>query len=95
MSSLSGLTGIEIWALWALVAVGLLIFEILMIGGFFLSFSASGFGIAAWAYFNSSTASGSDLWQWVAFSFLGLVLYYPIRILMRKFSADREDINNY
>jgi membrane protein implicated in regulation of membrane protease activity len=95
VSYLSALTGIEIWALWAVIAVGLLIFEALTAIGFFISFSASGFGVAVWAYFNPSTASGSELWQWLGFSAFGLVLYFPIRMAMKKFVDGRSDISDY
>ena len=95
MSYLSALTGIEIWALWTVIAVGLLIFEALTAIGFFVSFSAAGFGVAAWSYFNPATASGSDLWQWLAFSSLGLLLYFPIRLAMKKYADGRSDISDY
>ena len=95
MSYLSAFTGIEIWALWTVIAVGLLIFEALTTIGFFVSFSASGFVLAVWAYLNPATASGSELWQWLVFSAFGLVLYFPIRMAMKKFADGRSDISDY
>lgn len=95
MTYLSALTGIQIWALWTVIAVGLLIFEALTTIGFFVSFSVAGFCVATWAYFNPSTASGSELWQWLAFSALGLLLYFPIRIAMKRFADGRSDISDY
>lgn len=95
MNYLNTVTGIEIWALWAVLAIGLLIVEILTVIGFFVSFAAAAFGVAAWAYLNPSTAAGSELWQWLGFSILGLALYFPIRAVMRKFADNRADINEY
>lgn len=92
MSYLSALTGIEIWALWTVIAVGLLIFEALAAIGFFVSFAAAGFGIAIWAYFNPAS---SELWQWLSFSALGLILYFPIRIVIKKFAEGKSDISEY
>ena len=95
MTYLSALSGIEIWALWTVIAVGLLIFEALTTIGFFVSFSAAGFAVATWAYVNPSAASGSELWQWLVFSSLGLVLYFPIRFAMKKYTDGRSDISDY
>ena len=95
MIYLSALSGIDIWALWTVIAVGLLIFEALTAIGFFVSFSAAGFAVAAWAYLNPSAASGSELWQWLGFSSLGLVLYFPIRLAMKKYADGRSDISDY
>ena len=95
MSYLSALTGIEIWALWAVISVGLLIFEALTAIGFFVSFSAAGFCLALWAFFNASNASSSELWQWFVFSALGLAFYFPIRLAIKKYADGRSDISDY
>ena len=95
MNYLNGITGIEIWALWLALAIGLLIIEVLVTVGFFVSFSASAAIIAIEVYVLGPNDSYHDLWHWLGFTVLGVVLYFPIRMLLKKFSDKTKDISDY
>ena len=76
---------------WAALGVLLLITEALFVGGFFLSFATSAFLTSFLIRFYPLKFTISLL----VFSFLGLVLVYPWKIILRKLHKDQSNVNDY
>ena len=95
MSILSAVMGIEIGALWAIIAVLFLIIEVLFISGFFLPFSASAGMVALKIYIFESSDKSSDLWDIFLFAVIGVGLILPFRMVMRRFFDKTKDINDF
>ena len=95
MIYLNEITGIEIWSLWLILAVFLLIVEIFMAVGFYVSFSSAAMIISLKIYILGLGNSYSDLWHWLGFAVLGIVLFFPIQVLFKKFAKNNKDISDY
>lgn len=78
---------------WALVGVALLILEVLLIGGFYLSFSAAAFILAL--LIALGLAPESLLWKGLIFTVSGVALVPVFRLLLRKHLDKTPDINRY
>lgn len=79
--------------IWAGIGVALLIVEILVPQGFFLSFAAAGFAMVLPAA--AGILPEIWLWQVVLFSAMGVALIVPLRKLLRRYSDRTPDINQY
>jgi membrane protein implicated in regulation of membrane protease activity len=99
MSDLSAINHLELMLFdtpgffWVVVAFVLLGVEMLLTGGFFLSFALSAFVVALSTVV--VTAEQGFLWRLVAFAVIGVVLIYPLRNALRKHAAKVKDINEY
>jgi len=82
--------------LWLGVGVVMLIAEVLISHGFFLSLAISGFAMAA-LFGNFGPLSETQfLWQAAAYAALSMILLAPCRYLLRRFvTDDKPDINKY
>ncbi len=78
---------------WACVGVMLLIVEVLLIGGFYLSFAASALIVAGLVAIG--VAPDGILWKGVIFAALGVILAPIFRTLLRKHLDRTPDINRY
>jgi membrane protein implicated in regulation of membrane protease activity len=78
---------------WALVGIALLIMEVLLIGGFYLSFSAAAFILSL--LIGIGLAPESLLWKGVIFTVLGVALVPLFKLLLRKHLDKTPDINRY
>ena len=87
--------GIEIGALWAIIAVLFLIIEVIFISGFFLPFSASAGIVALKIYILESSDRSSDIWNIFLFAVIGVALILPFRMVLRSFFDRTKDINDY
>jgi len=77
---------------WAGVGLALLAVEILLPQGFFLSFAAAGFLVAAFAALAGEVAF---VWLLVAFAAVGVGLILPMRLVLRRYFDRTPDINSY
>jgi membrane protein implicated in regulation of membrane protease activity len=93
MSEIAALFASNPMLVWAGVGVVLLIVEILMPQGFFLSFAAAGFLLALAAFVGVLPTDW--VWQAVLFSALGVGLIVPLRRFLRRFADRTPDINQY
>lgn len=93
MSALLDLIQHESAVFWALVGVALLILEVLLIGGFYLSFSAAAFILAL--LIGLGLAPESLLWKGLIFAVLGVALVPLLKRLLRKHLDRTPDINRY
>ena len=93
MSELIGIAESYPAIVWAGVGVALLIVEILMVGGFFLSFAAAAFvvALASWLH----VLNAAPLWQLVLFAALGVALTPLSRRLIVRYFDRTPDINQY
>lgn len=91
MTTLLNFMGIESATFWALLAIVLILAEMLMTSGFFLSFAAAALVVAArvWCY------SPSHLWDVLLFATLGVLLIVPFRHLLRRYVDRTKDISEY
>jgi membrane protein implicated in regulation of membrane protease activity len=78
---------------WVLIGVALLILEVLLIGGFYLSFSAAALFLALLT--GLGFAPESLLWKGVIFAVLGVALVPLFKLLLRKHLDKTPDINRY
>lgn len=78
---------------WAVLGVALLIAEILLVGGFMLSFAVAAFVVAAGSALGLMPRD--PLWQTVVFSGLGVALILPFRRLIQRYLDRTPDINRY
>lgn len=78
---------------WAVLSVILLIAEVLLFPGFFLSFAlaAALLGVMVWV----AVAPAAFLWQALIFSGLGVCLIPVCRWLLRMYAGKSPDINQY
>ncbi len=78
---------------WVALGVALLAIEVLLASGFFLSFAAGAFIVAA------ATAFGllplGFLWKALIFAVIGVVTIPLFRNLLRRYSDRTPDINKY
>lgn len=78
---------------WVALGVALLVIEVLLAAGFFLSFAVSAFIVAA------ATALGllplDFLWKALIFAAIGVVTIPLFRNLLRRYSDRTPDINKY
>ena len=95
MSILSAVMGIEIGALWAIIAVLFLIIEVIFISGFFLPFSASAGIVALKIYILESSDRSSDIWNIFLFAVVGVAFILPFRLVLRRFFDRTKDINDF
>ncbi len=78
---------------WAVIGVALLIVEVLLPGGFFVSFAAAGLLLALAAL--AGILPAQILWQVTLYFVLGVGLIPVSRILLRRFVDRTPDINEY
>jgi membrane protein implicated in regulation of membrane protease activity len=78
---------------WATVGVALLIVEVLLANGFFLSFAVASFVVALATWIG--IAPDSILWNVVMMLALGLVLVPVLRSALRRYADRTPDINKY
>lgn len=76
---------------WAVLGVLLLLMEALFVSGFFLSFATSAFLTSLLVYFCPLNFTVCLL----VFSVLGLVLVYPLKIILSRLHNDQTNINDY
>ena len=93
MSGFELLFGGDVALFWVAIGVGTLIVEVMMPGGFFISFSLSAFAIGA-LYFLSETPP-TFLTRVTAWIVLGVLLIVPLRALLNLFVKEKVDINDY
>jgi membrane protein implicated in regulation of membrane protease activity len=91
MTSLLDFLGIESATFWALLAICLVLAEVLMTSGFFLSFAASAFVVATRVWYFSP----SHLWDVLLFAVLGVLLIVPFRYSLRRYFDQTKDINDF
>jgi membrane protein implicated in regulation of membrane protease activity len=78
---------------WATAGVALLIVEVLLAGGFFLSFAVASLAVALANWIG--IAPDSILWNVVMMLALGLVLVPVSRMALRRYADRTPDINDY
>jgi len=78
---------------WLGLGVLLLVVEVLMFGGFYLSFAASAFILAGLVAIGMAPADA--LWKGVIFAVLGVALVPPLRFWLRRRLDKTPDINRY
>lgn len=93
MSSLLDLIQHDSAIFWALIGVTLLILEVLLIGGFYLSFSAAAFLLSLLIAIGLSP--DSLMWKGLIFAVLGVALVPLFKLLLRKHLDKTPDINRY
>lgn len=82
--------------LWLGMGVVMLIAEVLISHGFFLSLAVSGFVMAALFGSQGPLSETQLLWQATAYAALAAVLLAPCRYVLRRFvTDDKPDINKY
>ena len=79
--------------IWAVIGVGLLIVEVIMASGFFVSFSAAAFLVASATWM--AILPTSPLWKISIFFLLGVGLVPICRKLLRRYADKTPDINQY
>jgi membrane protein implicated in regulation of membrane protease activity len=92
---LGAVFGMEIWALWLILAFLILLVEIFSTTGFFISASISAAVMSLETYLRSSIENYSDFWHWAIWASLSIILYFPVSILLKRFTQNKDDINQY
>jgi membrane protein implicated in regulation of membrane protease activity len=93
MSNVELLIGDNIALFWVMIGVLALIVEVLLPGGFLLSFSVAGFLVAAAYFFTEFPAT--FIGRFTAFAVLGVLLILPVRRLLEATRPPAKDINDY
>lgn len=93
MSTLAQLLGADPAVLWAALGALLLVLEMLMPGGFVLSFAVAGGVVALKVLAFGVDDGGLDLWDWALFALVGVALIAPMRFVIRRYADRTKDIN--
>lgn len=94
MSDLAALFGVNPATLWAAFGALLLVLEMLAAGGFILSFALAAGAVALKVLVFGPNDGGLDLWDWLLFAVIGVILTVPLRLLIRRYADKTKDIND-
>lgn len=78
---------------WVTIGVILLIVEVLMVSGFFVSFAVSAFVVATGVWLN--LLPPTPLWTTFLFVTLGVIFIPIFRKMLRRYADRTPDINRY